>query len=63
MLRDWVPLLVIAATSCVNQVCLNRGFQLEVAAKASAVNYTQVSHRQPHPQMIVYTLFMLMSVS
>ena len=41
--KEWVPLLAIAACSCVNQVCLNRGFQLEVAAKASAVNYTQVS--------------------
>ncbi|DBA70397.1 TPA: hypothetical protein ACH3X2_011812 [Trebouxia sp. C0005] len=40
--KEWVPLLAIAACSCVNQVCLNRGFQLEVAAKASAVNYTQV---------------------
>ena len=41
-LKDWPPLLAIAATSYVNQICLNRGFQLEVAAKASAMNYTQV---------------------
>ncbi|KAL3149393.1 hypothetical protein ABBQ32_002191 [Trebouxia sp. C0010 RCD-2024] len=41
-LKDWVPLLAISATSCINQICLNRGFQLEVAAKASAMNYTMV---------------------
>ncbi len=40
--REWLLLLAIAAFSFVNQICLNRGFQLEVAAKASAVNYTQV---------------------
>lgn len=40
--REWSLLLAIAAFSFVNQICLNRGFQLEVAAKASAVNYTQV---------------------
>ena len=41
-LKDWLPLVAISASSFVNQICLNRGFQLEVAAKASAMNYTQV---------------------
>lgn len=42
--KDWGFLLIIAVLSFINQMCLNRGFQLEVAAKASAVNYTQASH-------------------
>ena len=41
--RDWGLLMGIAVLSFINQMCLNRGFQLEVAAKASAVNYTQVT--------------------
>lgn len=40
--KDWGFLMCIAVLSFINQMCLNRGFQLEVAAKASAVNYTQV---------------------
>ena len=43
LLKDWVPLLLIAASSFINQVFLNRGFQLATAAKESAVNYTQVT--------------------
>lgn len=41
--KDWGLLMAIAVLSFINQMCLNRGFQLEVAAKASAVNYTQAS--------------------
>ena len=47
-LKDWLPLLTISAASFVNQICLNRGFQLELAAKASAMNYTQVCTRVLH---------------
>ena len=57
-LKDWPPLLAIAATSYVNQICLNRGFQLEVAAKASAMNYTQVcTHVLRLPLHISYHSF------
>ena len=36
-------LLGIGLTSFAAQLLLNRGFQIEVAVKASAVNYTQVT--------------------
>ncbi|GAB4823829.1 hypothetical protein N2152v2_010875 [Parachlorella kessleri] len=39
---DCVWLLSIGLTSFAAQLLLNRGFQIEVAVKASAVNYTQV---------------------
>ena len=48
---DSALLLAIAVFSFVGQICLNRGFQLEVAAKASAVNYTQASSIQ-HTEII-----------
>ena len=37
-----VSMLGIALCSFAAQLLLNRGFQIELAAKASAVNYTQV---------------------
>lgn len=50
-LKDWVPLVAISTASFINQICLNRGFQLEVAAKASAMNYTQVCTDILHAQL------------
>ena len=42
--KDCLLLGVISLLSFFNQIVLNRGFQLEAAVKASAVNYyTQVS--------------------
>ena len=38
--KEWG--LLLAINSFVNQIALNRGFQLELAVRASAVNYTQV---------------------
>lgn len=41
-LKDWICLIGIACSSFFANLLLSRGFQLEPAAKASAINYLQV---------------------
>ena len=48
-LKEWALLGGISVASFIYQLTLNRGFQLESAAKASAMNYTQASNRQIVP--------------
>jgi drug/metabolite transporter (DMT)-like permease len=39
---QWLPMIGLGVVASLGQVCLNRGLQLEKAAKASAMNYLQI---------------------